>query len=295
MEDNKNRSAEEVTGKDAFEKRSHYDPLKKSESDIEHESYTEKLSHKDDGKISSPFLKRVENFFYHYKWHTVAAVAVVLILTFILLQTCTKTVYDAHILYAGGKNLRTVSESENEMAYYQLYSASGRFVADFDGDGNRNVSLLDIYLPSDDEIRAAENAGKSINYTLLKENDELLRQNMLFGDYYICLLSESLFYEWTKNETSNPFVKITDFLPEGAVIAEDENGEGYKLASEYGVYLKSTPTADNPGFTNLPDDTVIAFKKYTSSSSYGKGKKAESYYSHCENVLRLLLEDKAYS
>ena len=295
MEDNKNRGAEEANEKDAFDKRAHYDPLKKSDSDIERESYTEMLSKKDEGKITSPFLARVENFFYHYKWHTVAALAVVLILTFILLQNCSKTVYDAHILYAGGKNLRTISEGENEMAYYPLYSATGRFVSDFDGDGNRNVSLTDIYLPSDDEIKAMENSGGSINYTLLKENDELLRQNMLFGDYYICLLSESLFKEWTKSESSNPFVKITDLLPENAAIAESDSDEGYKLASEYGVYLSSTPTADNPGFSALPADTVIAFRKYTSSSSYGKGEKAKSYYAHCENVLRLMLEDKAYS
>ena len=297
MEDNKNLENEryEKGESDIFEKRAHYDPIKKSDSDIERENYLSMRSKKDEGKITSPFLTRVENFFYHYKWHTVAALAVVLILTFILLQNCSKTVYDAHILYAGGKNLRTISEDESEMAYYPLYSASGRFVSDFDGDGNRNVSLVDIYLPSDDEIKKEENSGGSVNYTLLKENDELLRQNMLFGDYYICLLSESLFIEWTKNESSNPFVKITELLPENATIAKNDDDEGYRLASEYGVYLSSTPTADNPGFSQLPKDTVIAFRKYTSSSSYGKGEKAKSYYNHCENIVRLMLEDKAYS
>ncbi|MBQ9071116.1 MAG: hypothetical protein IJY23_07220 [Clostridia bacterium] len=302
MEENKNYSAENNTPSgddkklDAFEKMSRYDPLKKNEADIERESYLKNKSEKEgDIKIKSPFILWLDNFFYHYKWHTIIALFLVVAILLMCLQTCSKTVYDAHIMYAGGKNLRNLAEGESEMAYQPLYSAAQRFVSDYDGNGERNLSMLDIYLPSDEEITAADKNGASINYTLLKENDELFRQNMLYGDYYICLISKALFDEWTKTESTNPFAKITDYLPSDAKIAATQGDEGYLLASEYGVYLSSTPTAKNPGFNQLPDDTVIVFRKYIKTSGLGNNKKGEGYYKNAEATLKLLLENKAYS
>ena len=197
-------------------------------------------------------------------------------------------------MYAGGKNLRIVLESEKEPAYHSLFAATERFVADFDGDSQRKLSLLDIYIPSSEEIEAAEKNGDGVNYSLIRENDELFRQNVLFGDYYICLLSEDLFKKWTETESGNPFREITEYLPEGAKIKDTDDGEGYRLISKYGVYLSSTPISDNPGYSSLPSDTVICIRKYTNSSSFS-GKTAERYYSHAENTLRLMLLDKAYS
>ena len=279
MDENKNGS-EENEVRSFFDKTEQYDPLKKDEPTGARSKKNE------EPKISSPFVSRLENFFYHYKWHSIIALFLVIVIVFITLQNCTRTTYDAHIMYAGGKNVRVLSEGESEPTYYSLFSALERFVSDFDGDGERNVSFTDIYLPSDEEITAAEAKGEGVNYTLLKENDELFRQNILYGDYYVCILSEDLFLEWTKNEKSNPFVKISEYL--------DKNHEGYALVGEYGVYLNSTPTSDNPGFKNLPENSVLCFRKYTSSSSFSK-KEAAAYYAHAEDVFRNILADKAYS
>ena len=234
-----------------------------------------------------------ENFIYHYKWHAIAALFLVCVLIFLIVSTATKTEFDGYVMYAGGKNLRTYAEGDDGITYTEINSAFSRFTTDVNGDGNRVISFLDIYLPSDEEIKAAEAKGDGINYSLLRENDETFRYNMLSGDYYICLISESLFLEWTKDEKNNPFVKIAPYLPEGAKLATGEGDEGYRLPSEYGVYLSSTPSADNQGFKNLPEDTVICLRSV--SGALSKRKSSEKLFAGAEEMLRNLLADKAYT
>ena len=97
--------------------------------------------------------------------------------------------------------------------------------------------------PSDEQIKEYEESiGKDeeINYALLSENDKTFRECMMYGEFYICILSEHLLEEWSKNGDFVPFLPIADYLPEGAKFvtggtAPDE--ETYVLASEYGVYL----------------------------------------------------------
>ena len=55
--------------------------------------------------LRSPFLKKLDNFFYHYKWHTVAALFLAIVIIVCSLQTCSKESYDVEIMYAGPKNL----------------------------------------------------------------------------------------------------------------------------------------------------------------------------------------------
>ena len=110
------------------------------------------------------------------------------------------------------------------------------------------------------------------------------------------MISEHLFLEWTKDERSNPFAPLTDYLPEGAEyeIGEDAEGDGYILPNEYGVYLSSTPLAERAGYSLLSSDTVICFRRHLKSTSKVGGVKSEDYYKSCEEVVRLMLADKAY-
>lgn len=287
--DNKNEGqpSAEKNERDIFERTSHYDPIAKSESSEGDSRYNEGKTY-GDIKIKSPFMKKLENFFYHYKWHTIIGVFVVFALTFCILQTCKKTAYDAYIMYAGGKNLRTVEEGETESTFVILYKTMGFYVGDYDGDGERNASLSDIYLPSPEEIDKLEDEG-NVPYSLLEDNDELFRNNLLSGNYYVCLISKHLLDEWTTDD-SNPFVPIAPYLPEGAVISDGES-DGYRLASDYGVYLSSTPVGDEPGFKYLPDDTVICIRKYSKAAS--PGRRGKIIYENSEKLLRALLKGEA--
>ena len=283
--------ASEKQERDIFERTARYDPLeKKPEEKSEDISPTRKAMGDIKFKPKSPFMKKLENFFYHYKWHTIAAVFVIFVLVLCLFQTCNKTQYDAYIMYAGGENLRTVKKDEVDSTYKSLYKSIGSYLGDYNGDGERGLSFIDLYLPSDAEIKELEK-GEGVPYARLEEDGELFRNNLLSGDFYVCLIAEHLYEEWTKDE-NNPFVPVKEYLPSDAKIAENEGDEGYRLASEWGVYLSSTPIKDKPGFKYLPDDTVICLRKFSSISS--PGKKGKTNYEYCENLFRAMLAGKTY-
>ena len=256
----------------------------------------EKQSIPESAKLKTLFLKWLDNFWYHYKWHTIAVAFVVCILIICISQTASRPTYDAHVIYAGGTDVSKI-EGDEDSEFKTLMKAYQRFVPDFDGDGERRINLATLFLPSAEDIKEVEskNDGTEINYTLIADNDEMFRQCMTFGDYYIIILSESLYTEWTKNAENNPFAEIRAYLPEDAEIAENEGENGYRLAGEHGVYLSSTPLADNPGFKDLGEDSIIVMRRFTTFGTQMKGSKATEFYKHNENILRLMLKDQAYS
>ena len=254
---------------------------------------TLETSNTGDGEViqKSKFKLWIENFFYHYKWHSIVALFLVFVILFCAFQTCTKTTFDTYVIYAGGKNLRAFDDAAGEALYRPMCDALGRFTEDFDNDGNRNVSFLDLYIPSSEDIAKIESEGGSINTSVVQENSQNFNQYMLYGDYYICLISDSLLKQYTQNQNNNPFCMIREYLPENAKIAESKNEDGYRLASEYGVYLTSTPLANNAGFKYLPNDTVIAFRAL---SEFSEGKKQNrEKYARAESTLRFMLADKS--
>ena len=107
----------------------------------------------------------LENFWYHYKIHTVAAIFALIVLVVLCVQTCSRVSYDAHILYAGPHEIKHSSDGE----YLNAVSSFKRVAEDFDGDGATNVNLLNLFVINDEEADAllAENPGKEINATLV--------------------------------------------------------------------------------------------------------------------------------
>lgn len=271
-----------------------YDPTKKTQSEARKEP--------SEVKIKFPFGERAENFWYHYKWHTVIALILVIAITIASVQMCSKTSYDMYVMYAGGSDIKMSGFDGKSSDYERLHSATLRFVSDVDGDGERNLSMLNLFLPSDEQIKEyQESIGKDeeINYTLLSENDKTFRECMMYGEFYVCILSEHLLKEWSKNGDFVPFLPIADYLPEGSKFvtgsgASAEEGT-YVLASDYGVYLSSTPLADNPGYEALGSDTVICIRMYSELSNRFNKKEGLEHFRNSEEVLRRMLADKAYS
>ena len=274
--------------------KSQYDPTKKNDEP--------KAERNSEVKIKFSLGERAENFWYHYKWHTVIALFLVIAITIASVQMCTKTTYDMYIMYAGGADVKMTGYDGSSSDYERLHSSSLRYVSDVDGDGARNLSLLNLFLPSDEQIKEYQEAigpNEEINYTLLSNNDTTFRECMLYGEFYICILSEHLLTEWTKNEDSIPFLPIADYLPEGAkfVTGSTSSAESgtYVLPSEYGVYLSSTPLAGKPGFDALGEDAVICIRMYSEISNRFSKKESLEHFRNSEEVLRRMLADEAYS
>ena len=65
--------------------------------------------------------QRVENYWYHYKWHTLIALFIVITLSVCILQLCQKNSYDVYVLYAGGGELERTSDDGDFLHFYVAF------------------------------------------------------------------------------------------------------------------------------------------------------------------------------
>lgn len=218
-------------------------------------------------KVSSPLSAKLENFWYHYKWHSIAAVVVIAITIVLVLQTCSRVSYDGYILYAGPYEIKQTSQNGDIAPYAEAISSLKKVCSDYDNDGNVNVTLQNLFVLNDEEANEMYeiNPGQSINTSLVQEDTKTLGQVMLYGDYYVCFLSERLFLEYEEKYNGALFSKVGPYIN-----AEKE----YELCSERGIYLRSLDIYSLPELCNLPDDTVVCLRSLSEVSS--KLNKAES-------------------
>ena len=80
-------------------------------------------------KIKLPTSKKLENFWYYYKWHTIAVLFVILVIGVCTFQTCNKTSYDLHVVYAGDKDVKMSAEAGKKSEYEELLLSGKPFSA----------------------------------------------------------------------------------------------------------------------------------------------------------------------
>lgn len=195
-------------------------------------------------KIIKPgsFFSKLDNFWYHYKWHTVAILLILIVVTVSTLQMCRREKYDIHIMYAGDEGISKL-DPPDEPEYTKLLTAIKQVCADYDGDGEVVINLNTLFCPSD-------TSGFSPELLQTVENDrEMLGDIMLASnETYLCLLSKSVFLEYEKH----PPAKFTDL---------SGYGDGFEYTeSKRGIYLSSTDFYSLAGVDILPEDTVICLR-----------------------------------
>lgn len=211
-----------------------------------------------DAKIQgkSPFFKWFDNFWYHYKWHTLIALFAILVVVVCTLQTCSRESYDIHILYAGNREVKRTSTSGGVIEYETFLDDLTRIGEDFDGNGKVSVSLKTLFSLTADEIKAVEETpGLEVNYTLLQQDAATLSQLMTYGDYYLCFLSESVYRDYRERDGVSLFVPLTPYAEgtEGARLSEDGDA----------IYLSSVDFGSLPLLADFPEDTVICLRALT--------------------------------
>ena len=232
-------------------------------------------------KVSSPFGAKIENFFYHYKWHTIVALFLVFAIVVCSLQMCSKTEYDVHIMYAGGKDVKKTAADGDISEYQKLNSAILQYTTDFNGDGSKSSNLLTLFIPSSAELdEIAGNSTLEVNTALVMDNMNILEQNVLYSEYVVCLLSEDLFLEYCDKDLQL-FAPIAPYT--------NGNAEDYGFVNEYGIKIGSTELYGKAGMKLLPEDTVICIRVY--SDVYSKFNKAENEenYRRSQELLKSML------
>ncbi len=236
-----------------------------------------------DMEIKSPVTEKLENFWYYYKWHTIVAIFIVIVVLICTLQMCSKGTVDAYIMYAGGSEVSRRSEGGDIPEYNQLLSALEKYVPDYDENGDVTISLSTLFALSEDEIAEYEKDGKlEVNEMLLREDAQTLKDRLYVGDYYLCLLSESVY------NTYNPEGEPSLFRP----IAEYGEGvEGLEYYDEYAVVLSSTHLYKNSAAVReiLPADTLVVIRIKSAISGVFGGSRNDEKFAHSEEILRSIL------
>ena len=235
-----------------------------------------------DAKLNIRVSAKLENFWYHYKWHTIAGAFVFVCVLILTLQLFTKTNYDIKIIYAGEKTVSAGAlTADGKTEYLKLYEALKSVADDYNNDGNVNINLQNLYIPSSEEF---EEQTKDVQDTMKKEsiksevqtNKKTLYDSLMYGESFLCFLSSDIFTEYETMHDSSVFAPISPYTKDGAT---------YDFASERGIYLSSLEIYENSGLSLLPPDTVVCIMLPGVFTSTGDG----SPYSVSEALLRSIL------
>lgn len=229
-------------------------------------------------EIKSPFLLWLDNFWYHYKWHTLIALFLAVVLIVGIGQMCRKNKYDVFIMYAGAHDVQRKSAT-GVSEYETLLQGLKKITQDYDSDGEVSVSFLPLFLPSSAEIEELNKQdGVEINTALIADNSEIFNTNIVYSNYYLCFLSRTIY----ENYRTTAGVDI--FMP----LAEYVDGTDAELYAPDAILLSSTAFGKSAGFSSFPEDTVICLRIHSEVAASLTGSSAE-HYKNAEHTLRALL------
>ncbi len=237
----------------------------------------------DEAAVKSKSRLWFENFWYHYKWHTIVAVFLLIAVTVLSVQMCTRTTYDIHITYAGNYEIKR-SGIDVSSPYSEAVKSLNRLTEDFDGDGEVNVNFVNLFVVNEKEKEEILGGNKNleINDALVKEDTDTLKTSIVYGEHYIFLLSQRLFLEYEEAYEGELFISLEGY---------SQNGKDYEYvsSSKTGIYLRSLGISGLPTLADLPEDTVVCMRKLSPVSSVFGKKENEENFKRSEAVIKNIL------
>ena len=170
-----------------------------------------------DIKISSPLLKKLDNYWYHYKWHTIIGLFLAAVVLICSLQMCAKDDYDFEVLYAGPKNLNS------QQTILDIEGAFASIGDDRTGDGKVTVNLVSYWVderisPDNEEYKDMTPTDVSYAMNQSLNNEQLYLDEAAAGNLVVFLVSPHLFH-LVDDEAG--FMRVTDVFPELAAYEEE--------------------------------------------------------------------------
>ena len=220
--------------------------------------------------VPSTLKEKVQNFIYHYKWHTLIALLLVIALVVCSLQFCSKEDYDAYILYAGSKNIGRTSKDGDVAEIATVISSLKRITDDFNENGETTLNFTNYYYLSADERKDVDD----LNEALLANDRNSISSVLEHSEYYLCFISKAVYEQYHKVGDEELFISL----------------DGYKTASpdielyaDNAILLSSTEAYKLPGLSSLPDDTLVCIRRPSVL-----GGKSKEHTAHLENAKKML-------
>lgn len=223
----------------------------------------------------SKLSEKLDNFWYHYKWHTVVALFFIVVFGVCIGQMASKDKVDAYVMYAGPTAF-LASEIED------LQSAFEAVMPDLNGDGKKVVQFIDVTVLTDARIKAnKEQAEKEgIEYKpdmeFIYNSRQKYKLQLAAGDAYFLLVDPEVYAE---DYGIGMFEKLSKLGLESDD-AYDDSSVVFKN-TDFGSYM--------PIFDKLPDDTLLTFRAMNVTSK-GRGEKEQAKYDDQLELFKKVIE-----
>ncbi len=213
------------------------------------------------------------NYWYYYKWRVIIVAFFVGVILFCIVQSGDREQYDVCILYTG-PHLFEIGEKESlSSSFTQVMSE------DYDGNGKKNVQIVDMPAFTDDQLReeigTSDDPVLSVRYApYTVDNVKSNFSQMVFsGDTVICLVDE---YWYKILRDADGLVRLEEVL-------------GYRPDTLRDDYSADFRTLDFSAFfgsaSKLPEGTIICFRKMPTASAFTGRKAAEKNYENSKKML----------
>lgn len=220
---------------------------------------------------ASPFLRKLDNFWYHNKWTVIVVTFFVAVALIGIVQLVTRPKYDTSVCLASTYRMDKTERAELEKLLIRLCPE------DFNGDGEKLVNMVEYQIYSEEEFLAeaesyaavtdaeGETDSFQINHKYNSDEYKNFSNYTMTGETSVYILSPYLYENLRDNERLKPLSEVyTDgSLPAGA------------LADGFGIALKDTDFYKyNPAAQVYPENAILCLHKPTLA---GRSKKEAKY------------------
>ena len=222
-------------------------------------------------EVQSPALKKLDNFWYHYKWHTLITLFFVIVFAVCTIQMCTQKTSDMLVMYSGPEALDE-SERDNITKVFE-------YLVDKEGYA---IGITAYNVLSEDEVKELEKKTDEdgnplfVNRAFYTEEYKTYSNYIMTGESSVMLLSPWLYEALVKSDRLRSISDVTDSVSEDM------------LVGECGIALGKTDLyAKYEALQALPEDTVICFAR----ANFGMGKNSkQKHYAKEEMLFRAIVE-----
>ena len=213
-----------------------------------------------DVTIKSPFLSKLDNFWYYHKIHVLVSVFVIIVLSVCIAQCSSREPEDITVLYAGPASFMPEQ-------YAAIRDEIGNAIPiDYDGDGEKRAALITYEVMSEEQIRYYESELETqLNRSYYTEQYQIYSKYITSGECGVFLIDPWLYESLISQEVKilRPLSEVMAEIPEYAV-------------GEYGIKFSETALYKNSEYLSMiPEDTILCLSKPMIMSS-GSGNK-ENY------------------
>ena len=212
------------------------------------------------------FKKKLENYWYHYKWATIITVFFGIALIICMAQCTAKDEYDMYALYAGpcyigGKESAELKDAVND------YMEADR----------QNVCTNSFVYVSESKREEYKQNDAYVNVGINMQQTSDFFDFLYSASFNMLILDGELYSLIQKDEILTPIADISD-------IGGEKSPDGYCVR----LYDTTLPQKYSL-FSKMPDDTVICFRKKVLLQK-AASKNHETAYDYQKSIFKKIIE-----